>query len=256
MPQQDSNGLTSRRALPGAAAALFRPAALRSATADLFAAIDSLGTALIVLDGLDRLVAANRAARRVLDAGDAVVVDDGALRFLRSADALAWRRLRAAHGAIPAMSLPRSTGKPSYVVLVSRLARSTADSQPSLLLRIVDPCATAPPEPAVLEAALGISRAEARVVTELARGASVREVAAKLGLSHYTVRDHLKRVFRACDVRTQAQLMLIVGRLGRVASETGFAGRDAPSSEGVARRYMLHHDRLAPEIETFGATRD
>jgi DNA-binding CsgD family transcriptional regulator len=67
--------------------------------------------------------------------------------------------------------------------------------------------ATMPAEPA---AAPAVSTAERRVLDLLAAGHTEKEVAARLGLSRYTVHDHVKRLYRAFGVNTRAQLLAAV----------------------------------------------
>lgn len=53
----------------------------------------------------------------------------------------------------------------------------------------------------------GLTPAQARVAERLARGQSVREIAAELGVSRSTVRTHLKAIFAHTDTHRQAQLV-------------------------------------------------
>lgn len=64
-----------------------------------------------------------------------------------------------------------------------------------------------------LSEALGLSPAEARVAIALVEGRTPREAAATLGLSFYTVRAHLVRIFDKTGARRQAELVRLIMRL-------------------------------------------
>jgi DNA-binding CsgD family transcriptional regulator len=58
-----------------------------------------------------------------------------------------------------------------------------------------------------LRAAYGLTAAESAVAAELYTGKSLARVAEVLGLSVNTVKTHVKRVFRKCNVRSHVQLV-------------------------------------------------
>lgn len=58
-----------------------------------------------------------------------------------------------------------------------------------------------------LRAAFGLTAAESAVASELYTGKSLARVAEVLGLSVNTVKTHVKRVFRKCNVRSHVQLV-------------------------------------------------
>jgi DNA-binding CsgD family transcriptional regulator len=57
------------------------------------------------------------------------------------------------------------------------------------------------------------TRAEVAVVTELGRGRNVAAAALQLGLSPETVRTHLKRIFRKCQVGSRPELLTLLSTL-------------------------------------------
>jgi DNA-binding CsgD family transcriptional regulator len=59
----------------------------------------------------------------------------------------------------------------------------------------------------------GLSAAEARVVVALVEGRTPKEAAGALGLSFYTVRAHLVRIFDKTGTRRQAELVRLIMRL-------------------------------------------
>jgi DNA-binding CsgD family transcriptional regulator len=84
------------------------------------------------------------------------------------------------------------------------------------ILFLHDPSARLKIEPATLGTLYGLTPAEARVAALLARGRTVSEICALLGVSPNTVRTHLKRVLQKTQTRTQAQLVhvLLAGLAG------------------------------------------
>ncbi|MDD7971171.1 helix-turn-helix transcriptional regulator [Roseinatronobacter alkalisoli] len=63
------------------------------------------------------------------------------------------------------------------------------------------------PDPALIAAALGISRAEARLARALGEGASLIDAAAQLGLTVETARNYSKRIYARTGLRGQAALV-------------------------------------------------
>lgn len=59
----------------------------------------------------------------------------------------------------------------------------------------------------VFNRAHGLTKREADVVVELSRGNSTRQIAQRLGLSEYTVQDHLKAIFAKSRTSSRAELI-------------------------------------------------
>lgn len=59
----------------------------------------------------------------------------------------------------------------------------------------------------------GLSRAEGRVAVAFAKGHSPKEAAALLGLSFFTVRGHLVRIFEKTQTNRQAELVRLLMRV-------------------------------------------
>ena len=59
---------------------------------------------------------------------------------------------------------------------------------------------------------LGLSRAEARVALALFQGDTPREAAERLGVSFFTVRGHLVRIFEKTGAGRQAELIRLLSR--------------------------------------------
>ena len=89
---------------------------------------------------------------------------------------------------------------------------------PSVVLCISDPDARTGLPDGLLRQAFGLTRAEAKVAQQLLDGKDLKQAAADLGLSFYTVRAHLVRIFEKTRTSRQAEL---VGLLTRISGMSG-----------------------------------
>lgn len=65
----------------------------------------------------------------------------------------------------------------------------------------------------LLQAALGLSRSEARICAHIYAGMSLREVALKMGIGQSTVKTHLQSVFGKTHISKQTELVKLVASL-------------------------------------------
>ena len=79
-----------------------------------------------------------------------------------------------------------------------------------------DPSAVAATEAVAL--LLGLSPAEARLATGLAKGKSLRAIAADMNISFSSARTYLARIFLKTDTRTQSQMVALVKSIPAPAS--------------------------------------
>jgi DNA-binding CsgD family transcriptional regulator len=68
-------------------------------------------------------------------------------------------------------------------------------------------------DPALLQAALGLSRSEARISALIYAGLGLREVALKMGIGQSTVKTHLQGVFSKVNISKQTELVKLVASL-------------------------------------------
>ncbi|MGH7011970.1 MAG: helix-turn-helix transcriptional regulator, partial [Caulobacteraceae bacterium] len=78
---------------------------------------------------------------------------------------------------------------------------------------ITDPLADAGISEQRLANVLGLTAAERRVATALFAGKTPKEIAASLGLSFFTIRGHLVRIYEKTGVSRQADLIRVMTRL-------------------------------------------
>lgn len=173
--------------------------------------------------GMVRLVSP---AAEPLLTGDGLSLVRGELKASRSAD---QHRLAAAirlaataleeggHG--DAAPITRPSGLRPLIARVSPFPRPPSlfsAFAPAVLVRLIDPEATAPEHTSDLwMRVFGFTRAEARLALSLmASDDGLKGAADRLGIAHATARVHLARLFDKAGVRTQAQLTRLLTRIG------------------------------------------
>ena len=87
-----------------------------------------------------------------------------------------------------------------------RLHVTPMDSPSGLVAVTIDP-ATAGDLVSILLASYGLSDRETDVVLALCRGLATKEIAAELGISSHTVRDHLKVIFTKTGINSRGKLV-------------------------------------------------
>ncbi len=205
---------------------LARRAAGSAAGAPLQAVLATLPDAALVLSRDGRVLIANAAAEALLRTRS-LRLAEGRLSF---GDAEADRRLHLALHRIATADYRRlggpfpvrgSAGQPPLMATVTPLTEAVrsleamlpilGDSTPTILLRLqasVPAAATA----AQLQAAYGLTRAEAALALDLANGHALQTIAQSRNTSPHTVRNQLKSVFEKTGVHRQAELVALLRR--------------------------------------------
>jgi DNA-binding CsgD family transcriptional regulator len=217
-PQGAAGGAAERRHAPPCDALEATTCALVTAARDgLHSAFQAFGIAAAVLDVEGRLVAANAAWAGLGEAvsrderGRVVVCDVEVDAQLREAVADVARE--AGTGRRETLALPAASGREAMVFHIAAVEREPLEASDAgevlvLGVRLAAPraCATC----AHLVGLFGLTRSEARLCGELARGASLNRAADKTGLTLKTARTYLVRIFLKMDVHSQAQLVALI----------------------------------------------
>jgi DNA-binding CsgD family transcriptional regulator len=185
----------------------------------LRSSLDALQAGVILLDGRNRILAANHSAEEILHKRRGLRSLRGVLACEEASDTSAMHAAVAALTDTTVLDSTRATnisvrrGGGERFLLVQMLPASEIDAVRSIghkpavaILYIVDPdsCTT---DPANIAEAFRLTAAEARVLREILRCSGLVEAAARLGVSVPTARTHLQHVFEKTDTRSQAELV-------------------------------------------------
>jgi DNA-binding CsgD family transcriptional regulator/PAS domain-containing protein len=191
-----------------------------------FSVLDRLSAGILILDRATRVVFANAAARDM-------TLKDGPLRLRNTGVTTTSihhgqeleQLIRAALRGMPlaTMSIPHAQDGRLFTVLVSSIRSRDLDRftnhgvrDPAVLVVVTDPLRPLDTPPEWIMDAHGLTRAEANVALIAASGASIAEIAHKLGVSPNTVKTHLRRVFTKAGSRRQAELARLISSLAVV----------------------------------------
>ena len=185
--------------------------------------LDTTGLGIVQLDARGRIVAANDRARDVLRTGRGLF-DEGGFLYARTPEdnanlqGLLTRALPpfGAQGAGGSTLVRRSASRPPLVLHVTPVGRQETDSRVwpvAALVVVVDPASGTDIDARVAAAALGLTGMESRVAVLLARGMSVRGIAAATGRNESTIRSHVKHMFTKHRLSRQADLVRLVQSL-------------------------------------------
>jgi DNA-binding CsgD family transcriptional regulator len=116
--------------------------------------------------------------------------------------------------------MPRAGSARDWQVLIRSLESHTVKTpqRPTFLIQFIGRTRPRLVNHQVLRDLYHLSDSEITVITALLRTASVEKAAQRLSLSRETVRSHLKRIFRKCDVHSQEELMSLLHCLAQFAS--------------------------------------
>lgn len=176
---------------------------------------EQFGKGVAVLDASGSVLHANAMFERICSAEDGLRMRRGRLATSRVNESAFSRILaRGLQGECGGrLDVLRPSGGPPYSLFVSPVA-----STPSIFgadgarvsVVVNDPNSVRAPTAATLSVAYGLTRAESRMVTRLADGATVCDSAEQLGISLHTARTHLKRAMAKTGVSRQTQLVRLL----------------------------------------------
>jgi DNA-binding CsgD family transcriptional regulator len=177
----------------------------------------------LLINGRGRITFANAAAEMMLRTGDGLSIDgSGDLQFTAAfpGEIAALSRMLAQALAVAIgtgetlgepLRLTRPSGDPPLLLLTVPLPPPAFELwdllEPArVLVLIVDPAAQRQRKASTIQAAFGLTSAEARVAVLVASGLTGPQAAKALGISASTVKTHLKRCFDKVGVHSQVAL--------------------------------------------------
>lgn len=178
--------------------------------------LDVAAGPVIVVEPDGRIVLANHAARRILDAADGLLVRQNRLTAACQGDtSLLRRRIKATTERSlivrETLAVRRHSGARPYGIVATPVPVEAAgfmSGRKLVAVLVADPDA-APPDMAMgLQSAYGLTPAEAALVALLSHDTpSLADAADRLGVSRTTVRTHLKHCYQKTGARRQTELI-------------------------------------------------
>lgn len=190
----------------------------------LAATLDACAAGVIVVAHDQRVVHANQSAERMFTAGEPVCSINGRLTArnaaangrLAEAISLAQRNESRIGTAGIGVALTSPCGEPA-VAHVLPLAQGDLRTRlvPQAVAAVFVTQASGPAklDVAAIAGGLGLTRAEARLLAQLAAGATLTAAAAALGIAATTAKTHLSHSFAKAGVSRLADLIALVHRL-------------------------------------------
>lgn len=183
--------------------------------------LDALSIAAFLCDAWGQVVALTENAERLAAAGEVVALRR---RRLAAVDARADEQLQGALRRICRATAWISPPHPQVVVApdaqgsarridIAPVLTAPIFIRSSVVAIVAVGGATGMPSPPVLQAAFGLTAAEAEVAVEVASGRTAAEIAARRGVSPATVRVQVQAVMQKAGVHKAAELATLVSRL-------------------------------------------
>lgn len=197
---------------------LWQQERLRSGELDAArAALDRMGTAVMLIDRAGGLTFANYAARKLLADGDGLREQNGRLRANDRADGIALETSlehilyahedRHAPQDVPILRIRRNERAPLVVAVLPATVSLTEEGAVAALVFAVDPDMDIRDLALPVCRAFNLTRVETDLVCELASGLNLREAATKLRMKEATARTYLKTIFSKTGTNRQADLV-------------------------------------------------
>jgi DNA-binding CsgD family transcriptional regulator len=205
-----------------------RLSASENTTGSLLDILERFDGAVFVLNARREVVMTSASAEKMLGdgltvAGRRLIASAGAQQ--RALDALITSALDRGVAAVEALpvSLSRPSGKKPLLVQAmplrsQRLIEESGESAfapDGAMLLVVDP-ELGPAAPHETLRLLGLTAAEAKLAALVGAGMRRREAAAALGISEWTARDALKRVYSKLEIGSLGELVRLVDRIAAV----------------------------------------
>lgn len=174
--------------------------------------LDRMPWGVFLLSGSGQVMELNHRARQIVGDADELILGRTGLHAAASGRECDLRRLiadAATRGVGAAMSLPRRRGGQPLSLFAAPLAGPPGELCPvraAAALFVSDPDLPSGPLSAALGSLYGLTPAETSVAIEIAGGAGLDAVAARLGVAKNTAKTHLNRVFEKTGTRRQAEL--------------------------------------------------
>lgn len=191
----------------------------------VFTSLDRMHIGVFLLSATGSIVHQNQEARRILDAGDGLLLskggylhptDEGRREALKDAVSLATATAQARDNcAETLLSLPRNSGSDPYLIEVSPLRdNDEIESQFSgCLVFIIDPAKTDVVSTEGMQELYRLTSTESEVCKLLAEGLETGDIADTRNITRETVRNYIKQVLHKTGTGNRSQLVRLALRV-------------------------------------------
>ena len=193
--------------------------------------LDNTRMGIIQLDGGGRIVEANDRAWELLRQNDGLTDEGGELRATRPEDnsRLQEHLARAlpcldGPGESSSMAVRRKSWSPGLALHVKPATVREVDYRSqsvAALVLVIDPVSPARVEPALVQAVLGLTPAEAVIAVLLAEGRTLRQIAVATGRKYSTIQTHLRHIFAKLGCSRQLDVVQAVSELSNLPTPQG-----------------------------------
>jgi DNA-binding CsgD family transcriptional regulator/PAS domain-containing protein len=204
--------------------------ALSGAEAAILSLMEFFPLGLVLVSQTGAIMAANRTARRILEPAEVLNTRNGILSLSSTPAGKKLRELTrvSRNGGTGGLRIPRPEGR-SILAVGTPISRREGDLQgpagAAAVIYISDEQPNLDIDPMVLAVLFGFTPAEAKVAVQMMQGHTVKDIAAKLGISPHTTRNHLKRLYAKTGTRKQCEFVHVM-----LTSPAGFVAA-APSGK-------------------------
>jgi DNA-binding CsgD family transcriptional regulator len=181
----------------------------------LQAALEQLGVGVLILGRDTDVLALNAVAGRILAQRDGLTLGRALSASLPGENEALHRLIRKVAqpdvSGAAFMSVWRPSGRPPLELLVEAI-RSPAGGAPSggVVVYLRDRETAPPPSLEALQDLFRLTEAEANIAARLAEGLGPQAICEKAGISHNTLRAHLRAIYGKCAVENQVELLRLI----------------------------------------------
>jgi DNA-binding CsgD family transcriptional regulator len=183
------------------------------------------GTGILFTHGNGRIVETNHVGEHILRVGDGLTIRNGHIGARRGFEtaklAFLIAQAAAANGDRPSagcMLVARDSGRPPYVVRVAPVSAGLAGYDSPMALILVSTMDESRVSERELAELYGLSPAESRIASALARGKRLTDLPGELGVQIATLRTQLSSVLKKCQVERQSDLVRLIASIPVVRS--------------------------------------
>ena len=188
----------------------------------VLAAYDALDDGMVIFDQAGVVLHMNALARRLAASQDGITLQNGILTAADGASSTALLRMMASTIRVAAgeqYDLPKPIGirrhsSPHPLIVRSYVVPNSNPADRIGVLKLQERSAWNHPTIETIQAATGLTNAEASLGLALLDGVSVGIYAKQNGLSEHTVRTHLKNIFSKLGLTRQVEVVTLLARLG------------------------------------------